>query len=63
MYISFHIINRGESNMKSFENGLIIKESLVHGEGLFYRSDLKEGDVISINENIILIIMTRLLRI
>lgn len=39
----------------SLDNGLIIQESSVHGEGLFSSSDLKEGDVISINTNLIMI--------
>ena len=39
----------------SLDNGLIIQESSVHGEGLFSSSNLKEGDVISINTNLIMI--------
>ncbi len=39
----------------SLDDGLIIQESSVHGEGLFSSSNLKEGDVISINTNLIMI--------
>lgn len=44
-----------DDSVVSLDNGLIIQESSVHGEGLFSSSDLKEGDVISINTNLIMI--------
>lgn len=44
-----------DDSVVSLDNGLIIQESSVHGEGLFSSSDLKEGDVISIITNLIMI--------